>query len=142
LEAVEPGEETDIAEILHKLAGRFKRRCLIVLVSDLYDEPEQVLRALHHFRHRKHEVIVFHVFDRAEIEFPFRDVTAFYDLETGERLQIDPAYVRDDYREQVEGFIETYRRACTESRIDYVMTDTSVPYDFMLSRYLAKRNAT
>ena len=140
LEAIKPGEATDVAETLHKLANRFKKRCLIVLVSDLYDEPDAVMRALHHFRHRKHEVIVFHVFDKAEIEFPFRDVTSFYDLETNERLQIDPVYVRDVYVEQVEEFIETYRRACAETRIDYVMTDTSVPYDFMLSRYIAKRN--
>ena len=62
------------------------------------------------------------------------------DLETNERLQIDPVYVRDVYREQIEEFIEAYRRACAETRIDYVMTDTSVPYDFMLSRYIAKRN--
>ena len=140
LEAIKPGEETDVAEILHKLANRFKKRCLIVLISDLYDEPDAVIRALHHFRHRKHEVIVFHVFDKAEIDFPFRDVTSFYDLETNERLQIDPVYVRDAYVEQIEGFIETYRRACAETNIDYVMTDTSVPYDFMLSRYIAKRN--
>jgi len=140
LEAIKPGHETDVAETLHKLANRFKKRCLIVLISDLYDEPDAVMRALHHFRHRKHEVIVFHVFDKAEIEFPFRDVTSFYDLETNERLQIDPVYVRDVYVQQVEEFIETYRRACAETRIDYVMTDTSVPYDFMLSRYIAKRN--
>ena len=140
LEAIKPGEATDVAETLHKLANRFKKRCLIVLVSDLYDEPDAVMRALHHFRHRKHEVIVFHVFDKAEIDFPFRDVTSFYDLETNERLEIDPVYVRDVYVEQVEEFIETYRRACAETRIDYVMTDTSVPYDFMLSRYIAKRN--
>ena len=140
LEAIKPGRETDVAEILHRLANRFKRRCLIVLVSDLYDEPEAVIRALHHFRHRRHEVILFHVFDKAEIDFPFNDVIAFHDLETDERLQIDPAYVRDAYREQIDGFIETYRRACAETRIDYVMTDTSTPYDFMLSRYIAKRN--
>jgi len=140
LEAIEPGAETDVAAILHKLANRFKKRCLIVLISDLYDEPEAVIRALHHFRHRKHEVIVFHVFDKAEIDFPFREITSFYDLETNQRLQIDPVYVRDVYVEQIEAFIETYRRACAETNVDYVMTDTSVPYDFMLSRYIAKRN--
>ncbi len=139
LEAIEPGEETSVAGTLHRLANRFKRRGLIVLVSDLYDEPEEVIRALHHFRHRKHELIVFHVFDKAELEFPFRDMTAFYDLETGERLQIDPLDVRDVYLEQIERFIENYRRACAEMNADYVLTDTSVPYDFMLSRYLAKR---
>lgn len=139
LEAVEPSEETDIAAILHLLANRFKKRCLIVVISDLYDEPEDVMRALHHFRHRKHEVIVFNVFDKAEVEFPFTDTIAFHDLETNEKIQIDPAYVRDAYREQINGFIESYRRSCAESNIDYVMTDTSVPYDFMLSKYIAKR---
>jgi len=142
LEAVRPGGETDIAETLHRLANRFKRRCLIVLVSDLYDEPEEVIRALHHFRHRRHEVIVFHVLDRAEIEFPFRDVIAFHDLETNERIQVDPAYVRQPYLDEIEAFIEGYRRACAEAQIDYVATDTSVPYDFMLARYIAKRNVS
>lgn len=140
LEEVEPGEETDIAEILHRLANRFKKRCLIVLISDLYDEPEAVVRALHHFRHRRHEVIVFHVMDKAEIDFPFRDIISFYDLETNERLQIDPVYVRDAYREQMREFIDGYRKACAESRIDYVLAETTTPYDFMLSRYVAKRN--
>ncbi len=139
LEAIEPSEETDIAAILHLLANRFKKRCLIVVISDLYDDPDEVMRALHHFHHRRHEVIVFNVFDRAEIEFPFTDTIAFHDLETDEKIQIDPAYVRDAYREQIDGFIEGYRRACAESNIDYVMTDTSVPYDFMLSKYVAKR---
>jgi uncharacterized protein (DUF58 family) len=139
LEAMKPGRQTSVAETLHRLANRFKRRCLIVLVSDLYDEPEEVMRALHHFRHRHHEVILFHVFDKAEIEFPFRDVIAFHDMETNERLQIDPSYVRDAYVEQVERFIENYRRSCAEAQIDYVMTDTSVPYDFMLTKYIAKR---
>ena len=139
LEEIKPANETGIAETLHKLANRFKKRCLIVLISDLYDEPEAVMRALHHFRHRRHEVIVFHVFDKAEIDFPFRETTAFHDLETNERIQIDPAYVRDVYVEQVEKFIESYRRECAESQIDYVMTDTTTPYDFMLSRYITKR---
>jgi uncharacterized protein (DUF58 family) len=140
LEAVVPGRETDVGETLHKLAGRFKRRCLIVLISDLYDEPEEVMRALHHFRHARHEVILFHVLDKVEIEFPFRDATAFHDLETGERLQIDPAYVRAEYKAQFEQFLNNYRRSCAEARIDYVLADTSVPYDFMLTKYIAKRN--
>jgi uncharacterized protein (DUF58 family) len=140
LEALAPGKETDLSETLHKLANRFKRRCLIVLISDLYDDPDEVLRALHHFRHRRHEVILFHVFDKAEIEFPFQEVTAFHDLETNERIQVDPSYVRDHYKAQVAEFIENYRRACAEAQIDYVLTDTSVPYDFMLTKYIAKRN--
>jgi uncharacterized protein (DUF58 family) len=139
LEAVAPAGETDIAETLHGLANRFKRRGLIVLVSDLYGQTQQIVRALHHFRHRRHEVILFHVLDKAETGFPFRDVTAFHDMETGERIQIDPAYVRGAYLEAVEAFIGSYRKACAEAQIDYVLAETSTPYDFMLSRYIAKR---
>jgi uncharacterized protein (DUF58 family) len=139
LEALRPGHTTSLGATLNGLADRFKRRCLIVLISDLCDDFEAVDRALHHFRHKKHEVIVFHVLDRAEIDFPFREPATFVDLETGDRLQVDPAYVRDDYRRQVAAFIERYRRTCADCRIDYVFADTSVPYDFLLSRYLAKR---
>jgi uncharacterized protein (DUF58 family) len=139
LEALRPGKTTDVGATLNLLAGRFKRRGLIVLISDLYDDPAAVDRALHHFRHRRHEVIVFHVFDRAELDFPFRDVATFLDLETGERIQADPAYVRAEYRRQLDEFVANYRRACADCQVDYVLTDTSVPYDYMLSRYLAKR---
>ena len=140
LENIKPSGETDIAETLHRLANRFSRRRLIVLISDLYDDQEEVIRALHHFRHRRHEVIVFHILDKAEIDFPFQDIISFRDLETGERIKVDPAYAKDSYTEQIEQFIEAYRRSCAETQIDYVMTDTSVPYDFMLSKYLSKRN--
>ena len=94
---------------------------------------------LHHFRSKRHEVIVFHVLDRAEIEFPFGQTTSFVDMETGERIQVDPAYVRDDYRRQIEQFLSRHRRICAECQFDYVLADTSVPYDYMLSRYLEKR---
>jgi len=139
LEQLAPGRQTNVAQTLHHLAGRLKRRGLVVLVSDLYDEQQEVIRALHHFRHRRHEVILFHVFDKAEIEFPFRDLASFIDLETGERIQVEPLDVRDAYVEQFRAFVDDYRRACAEMQIDYVATDTSVPYDYMLSRYIAAR---
>ena len=90
LEAIKPGRETSLGATLHRLADRFKRRCLIILISDLYDDPEAVEPALHHFHYKRHEVIVFHVLDHAEITFPFRDTASFVDMETGERLQVDP----------------------------------------------------
>jgi uncharacterized protein (DUF58 family) len=139
LEAIKPGQPTDLGATLHRLADRFKRRCLIVLVSDLYDEPDAVDRALHHFRSKRHEVIVFHVLDRAEIEFPFRETATFLDMETGEKIQVDPAYVREDYRRQLDEFVSRYRRICADCQFDYVLTDTSVPFDQMLARYLEKR---
>lgn len=140
LENLTPGKTTGLGNVLHKLANRFKKRRLIILISDLYDDADKVIRALHHFRHEKHEVIVFHIFDKAEIDFPFDDLVVFHDLETEERIQVDPLYVREEYQRLLAEFIAQYRRACLDSAIDYVMTDTSVPYDFMLSRYLTKRN--
>jgi uncharacterized protein (DUF58 family) len=139
LEAVQPSRKTDLGAILHRLADRFKRRCLIVLISDLYEDPDAVDRALHHFRSKRHEVIVFHVLDPAEVEFPFGQTTDFVDMETCERIQVDPAYVRDDYRRQMEQFLSRHRGICAECQFDYVLADTSVPYDYMLSRYLEKR---
>jgi len=134
------GHRTRIAETLHGLADRLKKRSLVILISDLYDDPDAVMKSLHHFRHRRHEVVVFHVFDQQEIEFSYTDPMQVVDMETGERLQIDPAYVRDEYRRQINQFIDNYRGRCTESQIDYVMTHTGVPYDLMLSRYLARRS--
>lgn len=135
-----PGPGTQIADTLHRLAQRFKKRCLVVLISDLYDEPESVYRALHHFRHCRHEVVLFHLLDDAELNLPFRDIYRMTDMETGEQLQIDPAFVRDDYCQRVREFVDGYRRSCRDCQIDYVMTNTSTPYDLMLSRYLATRS--
>ncbi len=140
LENCQPGANTRVAGLFHDLAESFKRRCLIIIISDLYDDPEAVLRALHHFRHKKHEVILYHVLDKAELELNFDQTFNLVDLETDERLQIDPAYVREDYQRRIREFIDTYRRACNQSRVDYVTTDTEVPYDLMLSAYLNKRS--
>jgi len=139
LETLEPGEVTNVSKTFHDLAEMIRRRGLIIIVSDLYDDEREVMRALRHFRHKRHEVIIFHVFDRAELDFPFRRLSDFVDIETRERLQIDPRYVRDEYLRQLQAFIDTYKRTCSESRIEYINTDTSVPYDFMLSAYLSKR---
>jgi len=152
LEDIGPGELTDLAETFHNLAQRIKRRGLIVIISDLYHGPEKnregefeavprdVIRALSHFRHKRHEVLLFHVMDPAELELPFRRLSDFVDLETGERVQVDPRYAREEYVRLVnEEFIGGYRRECVTQNIDYVQVDTSMPYDLMLQRYLSKR---
>ena len=139
LEKTEPGAVTNVSKTFHDLAERIKRRGLIIVVSDLFDEPLEVMRGLRHFRFKKHEVMIFHVFDKWEIEFPFKRLADFVDMETNERLQVDPRYVRGEYRSLIEGFIAGYKRDCASALVEYVQTDTSVPYDFMLSAYLAKR---
>ncbi len=97
------------------------------------------MKALHHFRHRKHEVILFHILDRAEREFPFVRLADFVDMETGERLQVDPRYAREAYLEELGSFIDRFRRECAKSLVEYVPVDTSTPFDLMLAQYLARR---
>jgi len=133
------GVETNVSNTFHDVAEFVRRRGLLIILSDLYDDPREVIRGLRHFRFKKHEVILFHILDKWEIDFPFRKLSDFVDMETNEEIQVDPRYVRDEYRKEIERFIEGYRRDCSASRVEYVQTDTSVPYDFMLSSYLAKR---
>ena len=139
LERIQANGVTHLAKPLHDLAEMVKRRGLIIVISDLYDDESEVIRALRHFRHKKHGVILFHIFDAAELEFPFTKLTQFVDLETDERFQIDPKAIREQYLSEVRAFIDRHKKACSESDTEYVLTDTSVPYDFLLRSYLARR---
>ena len=134
-----PRGRTRLGPVLHRLAERIRRRGLIVLCSDLMDRPEEVLSALQHFRHRHHEVIVFHVLDPDEIEFPYTDTATFVDLESGDRLTTEPWEIARRYREKFAAWSELYRRRCRERRIDYVPLDTRTPFDRALLAYLEKR---
>ena len=140
LDDLRPGAQTDVSTTFHNLANHLKRRGLIVVISDLLDDPRLVLRGIRHFRHRQHEVIVFHLFDHTELAFPFDELVEFRDLETGARLQIEPAAMREEYLAQMQEFIDTYRRDCAESRVDYLEIDTQTPYDALLLSYLSKRS--
>jgi len=139
LERLKPGRRTAVAGTFHELADRIAKRGLIVIISDLYDEPSEVIRALQHFCYKKHQLIVFHVFDPAELELPFKRTTNLVDLEDGEKLQIDPRLLRQAYQEEVSGFVEGYRKECSDRNIEYRLTRTDTPYDLMLLDYLARR---
>jgi uncharacterized protein (DUF58 family) len=134
-----PQGGTHLGPSLHELAERIKRRGLVVLLSDLMDTPENVLAGLQHFRHRHHEVIVFHILDPDEIEFPFHDTATFVDMESGQRLTTEPWEIGQRYRERLEAWRERYRRTCRERLIDYVPLDTRTPFDRALLAYLEKR---
>jgi uncharacterized protein (DUF58 family) len=136
---LEPQGRTKLAPVLHELAERIKRRGLVVLLSDLMDAPEQVLPALQHFRHRHHEVVVFHILDPDEIEFPYTDTATFVDMESGARLTTEPWEIARRYRERLEAWSAQYARACREQRMDYVRLDTRTPFDRALLAYLEKR---
>jgi uncharacterized protein (DUF58 family) len=139
LGGAEPQGRTRLGPALHELAERIKRRGLIILCSDLMDHPTEVLSGLQHFRHRHHEVIVFHVLDPDEIEFPYTDTATFIDMESGERLTTEPWEIARRYRERLAAWTDSYKRNCRERRIDYVPLDTRTPFDRALLAYLEKR---
>ena len=136
-----PAGETDAAGALHRVAAMIRHRSLVIVFSDLLGDPDPVVRALHHLRHRGNDVIVFHVLDAAEIRFPFHGLTRFEDAETREHLVVDPDGIRAAYREAIDGFIETYRASCLQADVDYVSIDTSVAFDQALMSYLVSRRS-
>ena len=135
----EPAGRTRLGPALHELAERIKRRGLVVLLSDLLDTPADVLSGLQHFRHRNHEVIVFHILDPDEIDFPYTDASTFVDMESGAQLTTEPWEIATRYRERLEAWRSRYSRACREHLVDYVPLDTRTPFDRALLAYLEKR---
>jgi len=131
--------KTDIGSVFNALAERFRNRSLVIVVSDLFDRPEAILKALQHFRHKRHDVIVFHVLDEYELTFPFQRMTLFEGLEEYPKILVDPRALRKAYLEEVNGFCETIRKGCVRQSIDYVRISTDQPLDFVLARYLAGR---
>ena len=139
MESLETGGETNISGTLHELAERIKRRGLIILISDLLDEPEEVLNGLKHFRHRKNEVIVFHVMDEQELSLDYDRQVELTDLESGQALTTEPRLIRKAYREEIQKFIGHYRQECLSNHIDYIHLTTAQPFDLALTEYLNKR---
>ena len=139
LDRMQPGGKTALAESLHHLAERVRRRGLVILFSDLMAPPDSVLSGLAHFRHRQHEVLVFHVLDPAERAFDFAEPATFVDQETGEEVALEPWEVRGSYRQRMDAWLERYRSECRRTQVDYVPVDTSTPYDEALFAYLEKR---
>ena len=130
---------TNIAETFHQMAERINRRGLIIVLSDLMDNPEKVISGLKHFRHKKHEIIVFHILDPFERTFNFKQDATFVDLESGEKIVTQPWHIQNEYRKLVTDFIQTYKNQCLANRIDYVLIDTQQDFDRVLMQYLIKR---
>ena len=139
LERARPASTTGLAATLHRLAERVKRRGLVILLSDLFDDPDEVLSGLRHFRHKRNEVVVFHVLDAAERKFGFQREAIFKDLETGDEMLVRPWELRREYVDSVERWIERLRRSCREIGVDYVPMHTETPFDTALLAYLDKR---
>jgi len=140
LDRLRCGHKTDVAKPLHLLADTLTKRGIVVLISDLLDNPDEIIRGLKHFHHRGIDVIVFHVLDHDEIEFPFDRATRFEDLETSEEIMAVPGAVRDHYLKEMGALIERYRRELGASGIDYQLLDTNRPLELALLSYLSTRS--
>jgi uncharacterized protein (DUF58 family) len=132
-------QKTRLAPIFHDLADRIARRGFIVILSDLFDEVPDLLAGLRHLRHKRHEVVVFHILDGAELDFPFQEATLFRGLEQHPELLTDPRSLRLSYLEEVNAFVKGLQRGCRAQNIDYVQLRTDTSLDVALTSYLAQR---
>ena len=139
LDVKSPGVDTKIEPVLHEMAERIKKRGLVIIISDLFDEPKNIMNGLKHFRHSKQEVILFHILDRNELEFDFNTRTKFIDMESGEEITTDPWHVQNDYKNLIKGLQDYYKSECRLNLIDYVPLFTDDSLDKGLSEYFNKR---
>jgi len=139
LESTRPGGRTGLAEVYHEMAERLPRRSLVILLTDLFDDQDAVASALRHFRHRRHEVLLFHLLDDVEMNFPYRGLIDFKDLETGQRMEVEAELIRDAVTASVREFVQSYRKMCGDARIEYHVLNTAEPFDKALAAYLSRR---
>jgi uncharacterized protein (DUF58 family) len=140
--AVTPArEKSDLGVVFHDLAERFKKRGVVAVFSDMFDDVSRIITGLKHFRHRRHEVIVFHILDPAELDFPFRETTLFKGLESMPEILTDPHALKRAYQTELHSFLKELEKACRMADIDYVPLRTDQNLDTALSSYLASRSA-
>jgi uncharacterized protein (DUF58 family) len=139
LDRLQLGERSDVSKPLHQLADMLSKRGMVILISDLFDDPEAVVSGLKHLRFKGTDVIVFHLLDRAELTFPFERPSRFHDLENDDEIMAVPSLVREEYLKQIGDLIELYRRELRVVGIDYELVDTSKPLELALLSYLSVR---
>jgi uncharacterized protein (DUF58 family) len=140
LEKVEAFDITNLSKQLHGLSERLPRRSLVILISDLWLEPDELVRALQHLRYRKHQGMVLHLLDKAEIDLPYERQMTFQDMESGEKLQVDPRELREIYKREVDTYLARVRRACNDSDVEYHTMFVDEPYEKALVRLLSRRS--
>ena len=139
MENTRPERKTNTGPIFHDLAERLKKRGVVVILSDLFDDVNSMLAGLKHFRHRRHEVILFHVLDPAELDFPFRQMTLFKGMEQLPDVLADPRALREAYLKEFGAFVQAVKKGCRAQHIDYVPLCTDQSLEIALSSYLASR---
>jgi len=141
LAKLKPTGPTDIGKSLTQIAAMFRHRSLVMIFSDLLADPGPVFQALRRLRHRGHDVILFHIFDEAEVTFPYDGMVEFEDPETNELVVVDASSYRRDYQSEIAAFRAMYKQECFQSGIDYVPLDTSMQFDKALMEYLLSRRS-
>ncbi len=139
LESAEPKQKTSTGPIFHDLAERISKRCVVIVISDLFDDCDSMLAGLKHFRHRRHDAIVLQIMDSAELDFPFRKSTLFRGMEQMGDLLVEPHALRRAYQNEVQQFMQKLQRGCQSHGMDYQLFTTNQPLDLALSGYLSAR---
>jgi uncharacterized protein (DUF58 family) len=139
LARLEAANVTGTAQALDALAEHIHRRGLVIILSDLFDDPVKTMTAFKHFRHRGNEVVVMQILDPRERSFAFGGDARFKDMETGEIVSTQPWHIQKAYQDSMKEFLEYYQRQCRDNNIDYVLLDTATPFDKALFEYLNKR---
>ncbi|MGD2047775.1 MAG: DUF58 domain-containing protein [Gemmatimonadota bacterium] len=139
LDQAQAGRRGELAGPLLQITELLRRKGILVVISDFYEDPDSVMQALGPLRARGHDIIVFHVMDPTELEFPFEEASGFEDLETHEQIPVIPSKLREEYRQMVSNHLETLKTRMTGNRMDYTLLDTSKPLDLALFQYLLAR---
>lgn len=139
LNSIKSENKTGTAVCLNEIAEKMKRRGLVIVFSDLFDEQKEVINALNHFRYKKNEVIIFQILDPVELSFLEGNPVTLKDMETSEEIYSQPFAMQKAYRETIKEFIENYKSECSKKNIDFITVSTSTPYDKALLGYLNKR---
>ena len=136
----EPGGETELGVVFRQLVPKLRRRGMVIIISDCFGDVPELLKSLAHLRHARHEILIFQIWDKDELDFPFKQWTRFDCLEqAGNRHMVDPAHLRASYLENLERYREDLKQGCYRNRIDLVPMTTDQPYADALGYYLAKR---
>jgi uncharacterized protein (DUF58 family) len=139
LREIVPQPKTSIAKQLNDIAMQIKRRSFVILISDLFATPEDVMKGLQRLRFSGHNVIVFHTLDAYELSFPFKGIWKFDGLEGEDDVTTQPERIRKDYMANLEKFLGEIKAGCISSGVDYALVDTSQPLDFVLSEFFENR---
>ncbi|NKB32334.1 MAG: DUF58 domain-containing protein [Pseudomonadales bacterium] len=140
LAQVESGHKTDVVKPLTDLAASLNKKSIVILITDLLDDEERVIRTLHNLRGMGNDVITFQVMDDAELNFPFNEASEFIDMEDNESYITSPAAIRKAYLENLNEFLSYCRKQCQSSGVDYCLLNTAEPLDEALSAYMTKRS--